>query len=489
MKNAPLLISLITIVFAGSTVVKAQEKPAHNKITIQVENVPSSPLPDSTELKDYGKDQWQAQKQNALESVNQLTIDSTSLPKPQNTIATEKEKLLKRDVSEIQYNSENPDSAPWKQHDLDDLKDLQTNDLTLPGINKPDNGMSPEIPATPLFAPDKKLPSVSTNAAEVLENNKREKDRLFSSLQDSISALTGTNRIYSEKFKRSVYDSLGASKADSLFNVVSPYLKNPVSKEDLIAKINTPLSEQPPMPEGVGYDEKTGTLTSEDADKLQQLPEQATNKDLTKLKLPDSLLSELPPLSGAVIDSSYLRYIDSVRLASMEAKGLMLDEKQITEEIKQSALKEKPGFLDKLLFEGIVGYMQDTSFTIVQITPALAYQMKSLTIGAGPMLSAEFKEKKIGGQFGLRTFAKYDVYKQFVYWQLEDQMEQSKLDKEDIKKSRHSVLTGAGFIVPITKGLAININLLYRINQEHINPQGSPWVFRIGLSSFKKPNE
>jgi hypothetical protein len=436
-----------------------------------------------------------------------------SIPKPDLKNTTKKSSdLLEKKTSNLQYDSDNPDDAPWKKQQLskDDLKELD-----LPG--KPKNGTKdlsmPLAPGVALPAKDSKLkegkPNVDNLKSSALNEDKLRSEATRASgsdktekakhkadslmeIRDKIEAgnvaneLANAKQIYSDKYIQKIYDSLGTKKADSLFKVASELAKTEIPKDELLNKVNAPLKEK--TPEGMSFDEKNQSLKMDDADKLQSLPGKASEMDLASMQLPADALAELGPLSGNLVDAESLPVVDSMRQVIVKAKGYTIDEDQMTEEMKKTALRKKPTFFDKSYFEMIVGFVDNTSaVTIVQIAPAWGYHFTDeLSVGLGPTVSVQLEErKKINALIGFRSFVKAEFFRQRAYLQIEDNVGQFKLNKDDIGKTSHSLLVGGGGVLPIAKKLGINLAVFYRVNQKDVQPGGSPWVFRIGLSSIK----
>jgi hypothetical protein len=93
--------------------------------------------------------------------------------------------------------------------------------------------------------------------------------------------------------------------------------------------------------------------------------------------------------------------------------------------------------------------------------------------------------EKISLATGYRSFIKYELFKQRAYVQAEDWIDPARANPEKSVGTRHSILIGAGYILPIGKKLGINGALLYRINNNDYNEgASSPWVIRIGISSI-----
>jgi hypothetical protein len=74
-----------------------------------------------------------------------------------------------------------------------------------------------------------------------------------------------------------------------------------------------------------------------------------------------------------------------------------------------------------------------------------------------------------------------------MYIQLEDNIDPLEINTESIAQTKHSVLAGGGCLLPILKTMAINPSIFYRVNNSDTQfANGSPWVFRMGISSISK---
>jgi hypothetical protein len=448
-------------------------------------------------IKEETKSEAKSLKASVKQDLRDLKPDSTSKEAfKQNTKQTSGA-LLEKKASNLQYDSDNPDAAPWKNQQLskDDLKDfdLPSKDGKLPSTEGKAEEYQDKIKNINSSSLDEgKLKNTAgTGKSEKIQKAKHVADSLIE-IEDRIQnsspeeELLNARQVYSKKYIQKMYDSLGITKADSLLQLGSSLAKTKTPKEELLSRINSPLKDKSGVP-GVGYDEKNQALKSDDADKLQGMPDQFAKSDLSKMQLPPELLSELAPLKGQLMDSKYVSSIDSMRQVALKARGYVMDDKQLTEELKKSSLNKKPSFLDKTYFEMVLGFMQDSSFTVVQVAPAWAHHFKNrFSVGGGPNMSVKYIEKKFEGALGFRTFVKADVWKQRAYLQVEDNVAPVKVNIEAVRTTAHSFLVGGGALLPISKKFAINLAVFYRVNQEQVRPGGSPWVVRVGLSSMKK---
>lgn len=408
-------------------------------------------------------------------------------------------KVLEDKVSTMQYSSDDPENAPWKKK-MFSKDDVGSPSLSKPGAAVPggmeDKASSYEDKLDALKSPNASGKALENRvtSSEAVKNNKvmrladslaRQRDQL--SAEGVRQSLLGAKKVYSDKYIKKLTDSLGGEKAAALLKTATAMTKTEASESDMLDKINQSMGGKG----GTGFDSKSRSLTNSDAEKLGAFPDAASDSagmggDLSKFKLPHALLSKLPPLRGSQLDSKYLSVIDSMRDIVLQEKGLSLDEQSVTDDVKQTAVKKKPGFFDKLYFDGIIGFMNDSTINIVQLSPALGYHFTSFwSVGAGPNLLVQFQGKKLNALGGLRTFTKVEVWKQRAYFQLEDNINQAKISDESIRRSTHDVLGGVGAILPVTKSLGLNLCVLYRLSNDTGTPGRSPWVFRIGFSTIK----
>lgn len=447
--------------------------------------IDSASIVQKKKIKQEVKEEYNEAKSTVKQEVGKLKLDSAKRQEVKNNTRETSSEILEDKASNLQYDSDNPDDAPWKkqQFSKDDLKKFDApskDDVKLPSAESKSDEYKDRISeAKNISADDQKLNGKSAK----LDKTRNTVDSLLEVKEkldggNNVEKAMMVQRVYSQKYIQKLRDSLGASKADSIMQLAGT-LSKISSKQDLISKLNEPLKEKQNM-KGVGYDEENQSLTSDDATKLQGL------SNLEKMQLPPEVLSELAPLKGKLMESKYMRAVDSMRQVYMREKGYKLDEKQLTEELKKTLMAEKPSFWDKVNFEMIIGFMHDSAFTIVQLSPAWAYHFTDrISFGLGPNISLDYHDKEINGVLGFRSFIKGEVWKQRAYLQVEDNMAPVRVSSEALRNSPHSLLVGGGGLLPISKKFAINLALFYRVNQEHVKPGGSPWVVRVGLSSIK----
>jgi hypothetical protein len=459
---------------------------------------------EAKKVSDVSKDQ--------IRSVKTYISDSTLIEKPKTPdlkgAASERKDAWKSKAENAEYNSEDPKNATWKKLSADDLgnvPDLKSPSLKplhagKPGFQKPDL-RKPEIQT--LSVDDLKNGDTQEKVKNKLQTKVNpESDKVTKKLHkadsvrqvaydtqnlvDSVMHLESTSKIFSEKYKKKIYDSLGLAKADSIFKVGQNLAAAAVSEDEFLRRLNTPLADKTK-----GFDSLAGLnqdmLLSKYGNSISQYQNKIP-KDLSAIKLPDSILSQLAPLRSGVFDSKYVKAADSMRNVYLKSKNLKLDEDQISDEIKKSEIVKNSKFIDKVYFEGILQYKNDSTLKIVQFAPSMAYQFTSnFSFGAGPNVSIELQKKKIIGITGIRSYLKYQLMGQRAYLQVEDNIENIKFGPElTRKKNIHSVLVGAGGILGLWGKIGINYSILYRVNSPQTNVlHRSPWVFRIGLSSIK----
>jgi len=307
-------------------------------------------------------------------------------------------------------------------------------------------------------------------------------------LSNELANLAGTKKIYSAKLLKKAYDSLGLHKADSIFQVAAPLADKPVSKDEMIQAINKSLGDT--RPKDLNYNDKNGLVSNKQLDQANALPNQFHNGDLTKMTLPPEVLSDLRPIGVSTINGKYMHVVDSMRKINLKRDGLILKENRVTDKIKTTAVERKANFWDKSYLDGVLGILQNNKFTIIQFAPALGYHFtENFSVGAGPSILVTAEEKKLNAAIGLRYFTKMEILEKKAYLQLEDDMSPFQASVESVRLSTHSILMGMGVILPLGHSFALNPCILYRVNNSTtLNNTGSPWVFRLGISSIKTKN-
>lgn len=366
---------------------------------------------------------------------------------------------------------------PANTNDIEEDLKKQKNGLNLPGTL--DKEVGKEVAKVSEQIKTQK-PSVNNPLGKSIEDLENINTKnLFSGIQNE---LTGATKIYSEKALEQLLDSLGGPKFDSIFRVASGLMKKELNEEDFLKAFKDAVPGKSPFD---NIDTKNETVNDPQGDGVNSLAENMSG-DLSKVKLPQSVLSELPPVPGKEITSKYLDVLDSLRDINLKADGLALDEKRVTEKLKAVVVKEKPSFWDKAYFDGIVGFLKQGDLSIIQASPSLGYYFtKTVSIGLGPSILVEIKNKNWNSSVGLRSFLKAEFFDHRLYLQLEDNMNPTRMNLEQVANSKHSILFGVGGLIPLSKKMAINGSVLYRVNNDTEPSATSPWVFRLGFSSIK----
>lgn len=313
-------------------------------------------------------------------------------------------------------------------------------------------------------------------------------------------------KIYSEKHLKFAYDSM---LANLNWNAINQLIQNPqslseqnllnamVAKFPSLQKVTKAQQDATALSAIASGGDPYRTISSLAALNMQNFSKNQAPDSLLP-KLPDSVVSKLPRIPGGQskagylkLNEKYLHWLDSVRGKNLKEDGLALSEEKISENEKVARIKKRLSFLDKIYFEGIVGVFSGTKndkFNLFQFSPSLGYHItKFFSLGLGPNILVQESQKKLTLEMGLRTFAKLEFFDRKLYAQLEDQMNfpnKSQSNFEDrISNAQHSVLAGGGILFPLTSRLFFNLSILRRVTGS--NTAGSPWVFRVGLSSRK----
>ncbi|HTJ48120.1 MAG TPA: hypothetical protein VL443_01605 [Cyclobacteriaceae bacterium] len=368
----------------------------------------------------------------------------------------------------------NPDKINSKDYHFNPLQQNFEKTLSLPKET-----VTKELKDVDTYSKNQgnKTSTIVNSAKELNENNV---------LESGKNNLTGAKKVYSEKYKKKLYDSLGLRKADSIFNVVSAFSKKEVSKEDLLQSINSSFPSDQKL-NNAGLNTSQEALQVPDEQKINSLPTSFDKSDLAKVKLPADVLTELPPIHGKQVDKTYMKLVDSMRQINLKTENLKMKEETVNKDIKAAVFKEKESFLHKSYIEGVVGYLQTGKVTLFQASPSFGYHFTDyLSLGIGPNVLVKYEDKKFNASVGLRYFSKIEFFQRRAYLQAEDNIMPANVNTEYVNKSGHAVLIGGGVLLPITKSVALNPSLMYRISTTNgANNSGTPWVFRLGISSIK----
>jgi hypothetical protein len=300
----------------------------------------------------------------------------------------------------------------------------------------------------------------------------------------SFSDFGNAKTVLSQKQLAKLRDSLGLKKFDSIYNKASLLAgKKEVGKEDLLKAINNPLVDKAKMNPGELNESKVTDAGKQEAEK------EAKNLDLNSVKLPQWELEKMSPLSGNVIDSKYVKLVDSMKNINLGRQDLSLLERKIDQQYSQVIFKDKPKFWDKAYFDGVVGILGSENGNILQLSPNLGYHIfPTFSIGVGPIISIQQQTKNINTNFGVRSFAKVEVWKQRGYFQIEHQINPGQLDYKNIQLAQGSFLAGGGIVKNIFNNIAINFSILYRVHSTPEIAGSSNWVFRFGVSTVNSTN-
>lgn len=247
----------------------------------------------------------------------------------------------------------------------------------------------------------------------------------------------------------------------------------PLEESDLINIINAKIGEEP----SPAVDSKVNDS------------EMLSNVRVKDLKLDDSNLIGLPSASSYLVDSKYLKSIDSIRDVNLEFDRLRFKEITISENVKIADFEKKDRFWDKTYFDGVVGFFKDEEF-VLQASPALAfYVSEKLSVGIGPNLNLRVSESVSDIDMGLRGLIKYEVLKKRAYAQFENTVSEISYKTSEDKNLRvynQSTLIGAGYVLSLKTKLTFNFAVFYQIAGDAVNQEIAPFVLRIGISSIKK---
>ncbi len=396
---------------------------------------------------------------------------------------------------DLQMDNNGTQSKSLTQDNLEQkLKEIK--DFKLDGKTRQLPGSLPN-PATKSFDLKKleeKTPSLDDLGAKTLEGKVPESkgvEKLKNTVErvstldskgalGAITELTNVKTILSQKQLTKLRDSLGLNKFDSLFNKASLLSKREVGKEDLLQALNKPFAGKSKLDEST-FDQKNVL-----GDAQKEIAGETKGFDPLSGKLPQPVLEQLTPLSGNLIDSKYIKAIDSIRKMKLNEQGLKLKEKKISKDLQEAVFKKKPKFWDKAYFEGILGIIGSENATIIQASPSLGYHILPMfSVGLGPTLSIQKQDKSVNSTVGFRSFAKVELFKQRAYIQTEYQVSPNQVDYKNINLGHGNFLVGGGVVKSLFGKIAINLSLLYRLNSIDILPGASPWVFRMGISTVK----
>ncbi|HEY0651757.1 MAG TPA: hypothetical protein VGD65_01475 [Chryseosolibacter sp.] len=318
--------------------------------------------------------------------------------------------------------------------------------------------------------------------------NRAEVNALISEANAVNKNLTDTKalqkRIYSEKHIKLIQDSIAAATHVPVEQLKKLHglSKKEVSGDQLLDAVNEKF---PHLPESYSPEHLEDLEKLQTGENLSAIPELS---DISNLKIPDAEALQLAALRGNLIDSKYLKVIDSMRSVTLQKEKLKLSEEEITSKSKVALIKQKPNLMQRSYFEGVLGILTGKEFTIYQASPALGFHFKDyFSLGLGPTLQlVAGDDKKIYAKAGLRTFTKIEFLKRQVYVQAEDAMNPYSGKAETLKLNQHNVYVGGGFLLSMKSKVTLNFNLMYQVNENKLTTSElSPLVFRLGISTIK----
>ncbi|UII21534.1 hypothetical protein [Fulvivirga ligni] len=223
---------------------------------------------------------------------------------------------------------------------------------------------------------------------------------------------------------------------------------------------------------------------------LPELNAQVDAPSLGNMKLPAYSISDMDYLYGYSLDEAMID--DMIESISQKGKAYLnsiIQEKSVGE-LQQIDVSPRPSIWDKLYFDGNIGASNFLNNDVIYLSPALGYQFwKSVSLGVGPDIqwNVTGDPQYPGSEVGVRTFVKAAFLKYRIYAQAEDIISEVN-QEEQAQSSNHHFYFGGGYLLPVTSKIAVNISVLYNVNEEP-NDQyfihHSPWIFRLGISAFK----
>jgi hypothetical protein len=362
---------------------------------------------------------------------------------------------------------------------------------------------------------------ITTNASKSDVNS--ELQHVNSSAQDSLSSRTpgiskhvhrtdsirslgqkiSSQKVFSEKQWRQGYDTL--SKMPGINKPPIPdFLKKEVSKDEMIDAVNAKFSQgarDSLSNSQLGADkdslENKGRSLQNGVPSIASLPAipnasiDPSKFDVSKISLPGQSLSELSPLPASHVKTKYLKSLDSIRQINIKKERLKLTEAKRDAQNQVSGFEKNPDFWDRSYFEGVIGFIPG-DYTLLQFAPTLGFHFTEyLSLGLGPNVMVQLKEKKLLTTLGAKTFFKAEFLKRQAYFQLEDIMDSYGSRTSALEKRRfyeqHNVYAGGGFLLTMKLPVTLNLGMLYCITENKIvSHEFSPLVFRIGISALKK---
>jgi hypothetical protein len=171
--------------------------------------------------------------------------------------------------------------------------------------------------------------------------------------------------------------------------------------------------------------------------------------------------------------------------AITSADQFKVTQKDVGQDLTNVMVENKRGPFKRLYFEGLASGQKTRNGDEIHLSPAVGFEVTSnFSVGIGPNLILWKNDRSLELAAGCRTFAKYQILRQRAYVQVEDLLKPVYSREESGTTTSHSILAGAGVLVPISKKLAVNALLLYNTYSNKVMEVDSRWIFRLGISTI-----
>jgi hypothetical protein len=309
--------------------------------------------------------------------------------------------------------------------------------------------------------------------------------------RDSLLSLKNTDLVlpvYSENMWRSLTDSLSNLPLGSALRHTGDAVpKMVVTKEELLGGIQQEFFSTPKD------NLQSPLVTPHPASALNELPPSENQLiPLSNWSLPSHSLQDLTPLNSNALKIKQVPWLDSLRKFNIREARLKLVQSQKYQKGDLLTYAQKPSFLEKSYFEGLIG-ISGSNLALLQFSPALGYHFTdNLSLGIGPNILLRRQGGKATPSVGLRSFLKAEILDRKVYLQVEDILDSyGEVDSEsrEIFK-RHSLIICAGYLLALTPSISLNLSVGYQLkNTRILNNEYAPWVFRTGISTLQRNNQ
>jgi hypothetical protein len=209
--------------------------------------------------------------------------------------------------------------------------------------------------------------------------------------------------------------------------------------------------------------------------------------DLNYDRIKNADKEDLKPMAVSIVKAQVLKRVDSLRDRDLKALGLKMTEHETDAREQIARFREKQSLWEKSYLEGLLSLAANPTAK-VQFSPAWAYHfLPSWSVGGGPNLIINRQSGGVKLDVGARVLTKYEMFNRSVYFQVEDQIMPAAVGAENKLFTQHSFMAGGGYVVPLLSPVTLNLSAMYKFysNGVALN-DGSPWIFRIGISSNKK---